>query len=316
VNKGFNKHFLLLHVVVFIWGFSPILGRYITANVWQLVWFRILVTVAAMYLYLLITKQSRAVTKRQLWQLFGIGIIIMVHWLTFYGAIKVSNVSVTMVAFSTGTLFSAVIEPFFFKRKIRLYEVVIGLVIIAAIALIFSIETHYWFGIVLGIAAAFTSSLFGVLNGIMSHRLRPGVISFYEIGSALIGLTIFLAVSGQFSAPFFLLDNRSIAGITALSLLCTVFPFITSVNLAKYISRYTIVLIVNLETVYGIIWAILFFKENNEVTPTFYVGVCIILFAIFLNSYLRGLSERRKVTTPDQPADEPEGRQSSEQLIN
>jgi drug/metabolite transporter (DMT)-like permease len=313
VHKGFNKHFLILHIVVFIWGFSPILGRYITANVWQLVWFRILITVAAMYLYLVITRQSRAVSRKQLWQLFGIGLIIMVHWLTFYGAIKVSNVSVTMVAFSTGTLFSAIIEPFFFKRRIRLYEVVIGFVIIAAIALIFSVETRYAFGIALGIAAAFTSSLFGVLNGIMSHRLRPGVISFYEIGSALLGLTVFLAVTGQFSPSFFSLDNRSVVGITALSLLCTVFPFITSVNLAKYISPYTIVLIVNLETVYGIIWAILFFHENQEVTPAFYIGVLIILFAIFLNSYLRGLSERRRIAS--EPA-KPQGAHESEQLIN
>ena len=292
--KGFNKHFLLLHLVVFIWGFSPILGRFITADVWQLVWFRILITVAAMYMYLLVTKQAMAVTRRQLWQLACIGIIIMVHWLTFYGAIKVSNVSVTMVAFSTGTLFSSVIEPFFFKRKIRMYEVIIGLVIIAGIALIFSIETHYWMGIVLGIAAAFTSSLFGVLNGIMSHRLRPGVISFYEIGFALIGLTIFVLLRGDFNASFFQLDERSVVGITALSLLCTVFPFITSVNLARYISPYTIVLTVNLETVYGIVWAILFYQENQELEPSFYAGVVVILGAIFLNSYLRGLSERRK----------------------
>lgn len=294
VSPGINRHFLLLHLVVFIWGFSPILGRYITADVWQLVWFRILITVAAMYLYLVITRQSMAVSRRQLWQLAAVGTIIMVHWLSFYGAIKVSNVSVTMVAFSTGTLFSSVLEPFFFKRRIRLYEVVIGLVIIGAITLIFSIETHYWLGIVLGIAAAFTSSLFGVLNGILSHRLRPGVISFYEIGFALVGLTIFILAMGDFNAAFFSLDNRSVIGITVLSLLCTVFPFITSVDLAKYISPYTIVLIVNLETVYGIIWAIIFYQENRELEPTFYVGVLIILGAIFLNSYLRGLTERRK----------------------
>ncbi len=294
VSNRFNKHFLLLHLIVFIWGFSPILGRFITANVWQLVWFRILITVAAMFLYLIISKQQIRVSRRQLWQLGGIGIIIMVHWLTFYGAIKASNISVTMVAFSTGTLFSAVIEPFFFKRKVRLYEIVIGLVIIAAIALIFSIETQFWLGIILGIVAAFTSSLFGVLNGIMSHRLPPAVISFYEIGSALLGLTLFIAYTVGFNTEFFVLDMQSVTGILLLSLVCTVFPFITSVNLARYISPYTIVLTINLETVYGIIWAILFYRENQEVSPSFYIGVCIILAAIFLNSYLRGLSERNK----------------------
>jgi drug/metabolite transporter (DMT)-like permease len=291
--KNINKHYLLLHVIVFIWGFSPILGRYITANTWQLVWFRILVTISAMFVYLKLTKHELRISARYFWQLSGIGLIIMVHWLAFYGAIKVSNVSVTMVAFSTGTLFSSIIEPIFFKRRIRFYEVVIGLIIIGAIALIFSIETQYWLGIILGIIAAFTSSLFGVFNSILAHKLKPGIISFYELSAALAGLTVFVICNGKFNPDFFVLDRTSVIGLLLLSLVCTVFPFITSVDLSKYISPYTIVLTVNLETVYGITWAILFFSENKEVVPTFYVGVFIILLAIFLNSYLKKLSDKR-----------------------
>lgn len=295
MGKGINKHFLLLHLIVFIWGFSPILGRYITADTWQLVWYRIIITVVVMAMYLKFSKQSFIIPLKEFWKLCGIGIVIMFHWLSFYGAIKVSNISVTMVAFSTGTLFSAIIEPILYKRRVRLYEILIGLVIMAAIALIFSIETEYWLGIVLGILAAFTSSLFGVFNGIMSHRLTPGVISFYELSAALVGLTLFTLLNGSMNASFFVLDRPSIIGIGLLSLVCTVFPFITSVNLAKYISPYTIVLTVNLETVYGIIWAILFYQENKEVKPSFYVGVLIILAAIFLNSYLKRISEKSKL---------------------
>lgn len=291
--KGINKHYLLLHLIVFIWGFSPVLGRYITADTWQLVWFRILITVFAMFIYLKIAKQSLAVDKKDLLKLCGIGLIILVHWLGFYGAIKVSNISVTMVAFSTGTLFSSIIEPILYKRKIRMYEIVIGLIIMGAIGLIFSIETKFWLGIVLGIFAALTSALFGVLNGLMVKRVPSGAISFYELSAALVGLTIFLACSGSFKPEFFQLDQQSIVGLLLLSLVCTVFPFLTSVNLAKYISPYTIVLTLNLETVYGIIWAILFFKENKEVKPTFYLGVLIILLAVFLNSYLKNVTERK-----------------------
>ena len=295
MHKPLPRHYILLHVIVFIWGFSPILGRFITADTWQLVWYRILLTVVVMAGYLGITGQSFKISSRDFWKLSGTGIVIMFHWLSFYGAIKVSNVSVTMVSFSTGTLFSAIIEPILYKRKIRLYEIVIGMVIIAAIAMIFSIETEYWLGIVLGILAAFTSSLFGVFNGILSHKLKPGVISFYELSAALVGLTIFTALNGSLSAGFFALDQTSVIGITLLSLVCTVFPFITSVDLAKYISPYTIVLTVNLETVYGIIWAILFYHENKEVKPSFYIGVCIILAAIFLNSYLKRISDKSAV---------------------
>ncbi len=293
--KGINKHYFLLHIIVFIWGFSPVLGRFISADAFQLVWFRILITVGVMFLYLKATKQEMKISPKHFWQLSGIGIIIMIHWLMFYGAIKESNISVTMVAFSTGTLFSSIIEPILYKRRIRFYEVIIGLIIIGAIALIFSIETQYWLGILLGIGAAFTSSLFGVFNGIMSHQLRSGVISFYELSAALIGLTLFLGINGNFNASFFALDNSSMIGLLLLSLVCTVFPFIASVNLAKYISPYTIVLTVNLETVYGIIWAILFYNENKEVKPTFYIGVLIILLAIFLNSYLKRVSDKKMV---------------------
>ena len=262
-----------------------------------MVWFRILVTVAVMFIYLKITKHAFKISKKHFWQLSGIGLIILVHWLAFYGAIKVSNVSVTMVAFSTGTLFSSIIEPIMYKRKVRLYEVIIGLIIISAIALIFSIETKYWLGIVLGIFAAFTSSLFGVFNGLLVHKLKPGIISFYELSAALVGLTIFVVLNGTFTADFFVLDRVSVIGLLLLSLVCTVFPFITSVNLSKYISPYTIVLTVNLETVYGIIWAILFFSENKEVEPSFYIGVCIILLAIFLNSYLKKVSDKKASLT-------------------
>lgn len=291
--KKYNKHFLLLHFIVFIWGFSPILGRFITVDAWSLVWYRILITLVVMLFYLILTKHHFQISKKHLWQLCGIGIIIMIHWLAFYGAIKASNVSVTMVAFSTGTLFSSIIEPILYKRKIRLYEVLIGFVIIAAIAMIFSIETKYWLGIVLGILAAFTSSLFGVFNGILSHQLKPGIISFYELLAAFVGLTCVLLYNQSFNDAFFILDQASTIGLLLLSLVCTVFPFIKAVDLAKHISPYTIVLTVNLETVYGIIWAILFFHENNEVKPSFYIGVLIILFAIFLNSYLKKWSDKR-----------------------
>ncbi len=291
--KKFNQHLLLLHVIVFIWGFSPILGRFITADTLQLVWFRIIITITVMLGYILYTKQPLWPSSRDMLKLAGTGLIILIHWLAFYGAIKVSNISVTMVAFSTGTLFTSIIEPLLYKRAIRLYEVIIGLVIIGGIVLIFSIEFQYWQGIVLGIFAALTSAIFGVFNGIFSRTIKPAIISFWELTSAIAGLTIYLVISGKLTGGFFELDQHSVIGLLLLSLVCTVFPFIASVNLTRFISPYTIVLTVNLETVYGIIWAILFYQENNEVQPTFYIGVAIILLAIFMNSWLKKITEQK-----------------------
>jgi len=291
--KVINKHYFLLHILVFIWGFSPVLGRYISASTWQLVWYRIFIALLVMFIYLKFTKHEFKVSFKHFWQLSGIGIIILIHWLAFYHAIKVSNISVTMVAFSSGTLFSSIIEPIIYKRAIRYYEVIIGLIIIAAIGLIFSIESEFWLGILLGIIAAFTSSLFGVFNGILTHQLKSGIISFYELSAALIGLSIFIILTGNLNAEFFILDNASLNGILLLSIVCTVFPFIAAVDLSKHISPYTITLTLNIETVYGIIWAIILYNENKEVKPTFYIGVIIIFIAIFLNSYLKKRNDKK-----------------------
>lgn len=287
----------MLHFIVFIWGFSPILGKFITANAFVIIGYRLAITVTVMYLYLLITKQNLTCSKNTLLKLASVGLIILVHWLSFYGAIKVSNVSVTMAAFSTGTLFSAIIEPIVFKRKIRLYEIVIGLIIIVAILLIFSVEGKYWLGAGLGVFAALTSSLFGVINGVLVKEIKPAVLSFYELFFALIGLLIYFAFANSITINQFNIDTNSWIGILLLSLVCTVYPFIASVNLSKYLSPYTIILTVNLETVYGIIWAIIFFNENKDVKSTFYIGVIIILFAVFLNAFIKKQSQKKLLVT-------------------
>jgi len=293
VFKGINKHYLLLHFIVFIWGFSPILGRYITVDAFALVWYRVVITVTVIYGYILYRKTNYRITIKKFWQLSVIGLIILVHWLCFYGAIKVSNVSVTMVAFSTGTLFSSITEPLFYKRRIRIYEVLIGMIIIIGIAFIFTIQFDYRLGIILGILAAFTASIFGVLNGLMVQTTAAAVISFYELLAAVVGLSMYLLFTGSFNSAFFNLDFPSINGLLLLSLVCTVFPFIASVNLNKYLSPYTQILTVNLETVYGIFWAIIFYNENKELQPLFYIGVIIILVAVFLNPILKRKIENK-----------------------
>ncbi len=289
--KNISKHHLLLHFIVFIWGWSPILGKGISADALQLVWFRIAITIFLMAFYLIYIKANLLISLKKLLQLSAIGFIICIHWLCFYGGIKVSNVSVTMAAFSTGTLFTAIVEPLIYKRKFIWYELLIGLIIIGAICLIFSVEMKFGFGILLGILAAFTASVFSVLNGVLiqdtKDPISSPVLSFIELTAALVGLSIFLFFNGNFSMTFFSISNQDILLLTILAGVCTVYPFIASVNLMKYISPYTINLTVNLEGVYGIILASLLFHENKDLSITFYFGFGIILFAIFLNALLK-----------------------------
>lgn len=277
----------MLHFIVFIWGWTPILGRYISVSALQLVWFRIAFTVCIMGVYLLTLKGYKRPSLTDTLKLCGIGLIICVHWVCFYTAIKVSNVSVTMAAFSTGTLFTAITEPLFYRRKLIWYELLIGLIIIGAILLIFSVETRFALGIFLGVAAAFTAALFSVMNGLMVKRLISPVISLYELGFALAGLSIFLGLTGRFDAGFFALPASDWYYLIILAGVCTAFPFIASVNLMKHISPYTINLTINMEGVYGIILAGILFNEHKDMTGMFYIGLTVILAAIFLNAWLK-----------------------------
>lgn len=291
VLKNVSKHHLLLHFIVFIWGWSPILGKGISIDALPLIWYRIGITVFLMGLYLVYIKASIRVSFKRLVQFALVGFIICIHWLCFYGAIKVSNVSVTMAAFSTGTLFTAFIEPLVYKRKIVAYELIIGLIIIGAIGLIFSVEFQYGLGILLGISAALTASIFSVFNGVFiqdqKEPVTSPVLSFIELSAAFVGLSIFLAFKGSYTNEFFTLSNQDIFLLIIFAGVCTVYPFIASINLMKYLTPYTINLTVNLEGLYGIVLASLLFHENKYLSTTFYVGFSIILAAIFLNAFLK-----------------------------
>lgn len=285
-----NKNLLLLHFIVFIWGWSPILGKLINLEgiiAFQLVWIRMLLTVITVGIYLLMIRQSIALVKKDILQLVGIGAIIAFHWFCFYHAINVSNVSVTLVAFATGTLFTSIIEPIFYKRKIIRYELGFGMIIIGAIAMIFKVETQYALGIIFGMLAALTSSFFTVFNGLLVRRIPSSVIAFYELGGGFLALTIYLLFAGEFSTSFFDVKPMGLLWVSILSVLGTAFPFIASVNLMKKISPYTVTLTVNLETIYGIIIAFILWKKDEAMTPGFYVGTLIILAVIFGNALLK-----------------------------
>jgi drug/metabolite transporter (DMT)-like permease len=285
-----NKNLLLLHFIVLIWGWSPILGKLLNLEgviAYQLVWFRMLLTVITVASYLFFTKQSIKLPKNDIFKLIGIGTIIAFHWFCFYNAINVSNVSVTLVAFATGTLFTSIIEPIFYKRKIIRYEIGFGMVIIGAIAMIFKVETQYTLGILFGMLAALTSSFFTVFNGLLVKRIPSSIIAFYELGGGFLALTIYLLFTGTFTTSFFHLTPTAWAWMTLFSIVGTAFPFIASVNLMKKISPYTVTLTVNLETIYGIIIAYFLWKKDESMTTGFYLGTLIILATILGNGILK-----------------------------
>lgn len=291
------KNYLHLHVLVFIAGFTAILGKLISINAVSLVWYRMVIATLLMFIYIKIKNINLKISKKDLIKLSLAGIVIALHWITFYGAIKVANISIALAMFSTGAFFASLIEPFFYKRKVIAYEIIFGLIVIIGIYLIVQSEIEHLYGMILGIISAFLSSLFAVLNGKFLEQHSSTKISFYEFISGVVFITIFIAFFGQgFTSTFFDISISDFGYLTILASICTAYAFIASVYVMRYISPYTVVLTYNLEPIYGVILALILFPETEVMSSSFYIGAIIILSVVLLNGILKNLKFLKKKT--------------------
>lgn len=291
------KHYLHLHFLVFIAGFTAILGELITIGSIPLVWFRMLIAVVLMLIFAGITKTNINLSKATILKFAVAGIIIALHWITFFEAINQSNVSLTLATFSTGAFFASFIEPIFFKRKIRFYEILFGLLVVVGLILITRSEMRYINGIILGITSAFLSSLFAVINGRFIEKYNATTISIYEFLSGIIFISLFLLIfKGGFSVEYFILSTSDWIYLFILGSICTAYAFIGSVHIMRFISPYTVVLSYNLEPVYGIILAVILFPEKEIMSPLFYAGVALILLIVLADAILKNSKFKSKKT--------------------
>ena len=209
------------------------------------------------------------------------------HWFTFFKAIKVSNVSVTLACLSTGAFFTSLLEPLFTKKKMVRYELFFGLLVIGGLALIFKVETHFITGIGLALLSAFLSALFAVLNSRWVARHEPVVITLFELLGGGLFFSILLGISGSFSVSFFQLSWSDLGYLLLLSSVCTAFAMIASTALLRVLDAYTVMLTINLEPVYGIILAMVLFEDTETMSGTFYLGAVIILVTVIANGILK-----------------------------
>ena len=284
------KNYLLLHLIVFIWGFTAILGALITIDAIPLVFFRMGLAVIFIAIYFLIKKKSFYVDKRGLLKFLFSGIIIAIHWIFFFKAIKVSNVSVALVSMSTGAFFASLIEPIFFKRKIKLLEIVLGLLVILGLYIIFNFESQYKLGIIYALISSFLGALFSVLNGLFIKKYDANRISLYQLLFGFLFVAIYLFFNNSYSVAFFTLPNSDWIYLFVLSSICTAYAFIMSVKVMKYISPYTVMLTINLEPVYAIILALFIFGDKEKMNPAFYLGAGIVLGVVLLNGIIKNRS--------------------------
>jgi drug/metabolite transporter (DMT)-like permease len=280
-----KKAFLQLHAAIFLAGFTGVLGRLISLNEALLVWYRMMFAALTLFLIALISKKIPKLSLKSTFSLIGIGGIIALHWVFFYGSIKYANVSVSLVCFSAIGFFSVLLDPIISKRKFEWIELLLGLMVMIGISLMFHFDPHFRTGILFGIISSFLAALFPILNKKMMSLHQPETITLFEIAGGFGVLTLILPVYLSFSPVSNLMPSLSDFGwLLILSLLCTVLAFNLSVRSLSKISPFTVNLSFNLEPVYGIALAFLIFKEYNEVGISFYIGMLIIFLTVVLQT--------------------------------
>ena len=281
-----KKAFIQLHIAVFLAGFTAVLGRLILLNEGLLVWYRIFITVIVLAGILFLKKEFKRYPLKDMLKMAGVGGIIAFHWVTFYGSVKYGNISVALVCLSAAGFFSSLLEPVVLRRNIILPEVLLGLMAIAGIYIIFDFHPQFKLGIIYGILAAFGSALFPIFNKQLLEKFSPRTLTFYELGGGLIILTLLLPFYLQKTgAPYFIPTVKDTGWLLVLAILCTVVCFDLQLNALKKISAFTCNLMYNLEPLYGIILAFVFFGEGKMFHGEFYWGVALIVLAIVFQMY-------------------------------
>jgi drug/metabolite transporter (DMT)-like permease len=281
------KSYLNLHLIVFIWGFTAILGALISITADAIVWYRMFFASVFLSLFIVFKKKSFRIPVKSLLKLIFVGLLIALHWIFFFKAIHVSNVSITLSVFSLGAFFASILEPLFYGRKVLWYEVFFGLIIIAGLGLIMKVEVNYLDGMLYALAAIILGVLFTLMNGKLITDHDPSVISFYEFLAGVFFISIYFLIQNKFSLDFFVLTVNNWILILILASVCTAYAFTASVKVMQKLTPYTVMLTTNLEPVYGIVLAYFILGGKEKMSFEFYIGAIIIVITVILNGVIK-----------------------------
>jgi len=281
-----KKAFFQLHFAILLAGFTGILGRLITLNEGLLVWYRLLISSVTMWILFSLTKQLQRVSLKDILKLTGIGFLAALHWVSFYGSIKYANVSVALVCFSAVGFFTALFEPIFFRKKINAAEVFLGLLVIAGIYIIFHFDPKYKTGIILGVICAVLLAVVMIVIRQFVQRINSQTLLTYQLTGGLITLSFFMPFYlKRFPTSYVMPNVSDWMWLLVLAWFCSVLAFQFSVNALKKLTAFTVNLSFNLEPVYGILLAFIIYRENKELTWSFFVGLGMIVLALCLQMW-------------------------------
>ena len=287
MQKNKFKSLIHFHFIVFIFGFTAILGSLISIDSLELVWYRMAIASIVLLLYAVVFKKEIKVPKALILKLLISGMIIALHWVTFFKAIKVSNVSITLSILSLGAFLTSFLEPLFYGRKIILYEIIFGLIVVVGMSLIFNSQYHYLEGIIYALISVLLSVFFGLINGKLIKEASSLAISIYELLGGVFLISIILLFSDRIDSEFFDISKIDFYWLLILATVCTAYAFVISVDVLKHLSPYSLMISINMEPVYGIILAIIFLNESKDLSFNFYLGFILIFSSVILNGVFK-----------------------------
>ena len=273
--------------MVVILGFTGILGKLISLEAIHLVWYRMGFAFIALALFLLIRKKLFSISKKNFFELLAVGALVTIHWLCFFQSIKVSSVSVAVVCMATSSLFSALIEPIFFKRKLLAYEVIMGIMVVLALAFVMGTETRYLSGYFYGIMAALFGTLFTLFNAKYIKEIEAAHITMVEMLSGVLIISFLFILQQDFSIINTSISTTDFYYLIILAVICTAIVFVLMTEVMRHVSPYSLIMAINLEPIYSIMLALLFFGENEIMSSSFYIGSSVIIGIVFLEGYLK-----------------------------
>lgn len=280
-----KKALLQMHLAVFLWGFTGVLGRAIQLDAYPMMWYRTLLTACMLLLILLFRKEKFIKQPKELLRFAAIGSVIAIHWVAFYAAIKYANASIALICLATAGIFTSLLEPLVSKSRFDYREFVVGLIALIGMYCIYAFDVHFATGILLGLTAALLSSFFTVLNKRIVSNYSPFSVAFYEIGFGFLFLCLLFPVyHWRFPGANWQPSRIDLVWLIVLSFFCTVLGQSLAISALKKLSSFTTVLMVNLEPVYGIILAMIFYQENKELGLGFYLGIVLIAGSVALHT--------------------------------
>lgn len=282
-----KKSYLILHIAVLLAGFTGIFAKLISLNEFPLVWFRILFSTIILFFVLKLFNVVRLASTKEAFKIARVGLLITIHWLFFYASIKYSNISIGVVCYCLTSFFTAIFEPLLNKKKFSAVQLLLSALTLFGISLIFHFDTSYQLGIILGVVSSAFAALYTIYNERLVRSYDSKLINYYQMVGGLVGLTLLLPVYFYlFPDVRFVPNVADTIYLILLALFCTVGLYVLFAETLKKLSAFTVNLSFNLEPIYAIIIAFLFFKEGKEVNVSFYIGLAFVIVSVVLQSLL------------------------------